>query len=237
MKEYFYEKDNKTYIIDNKEGIVTRDAKDNMEETLIVENDIEKLENMLKTIESRKIFTEYSIKEEGKKQKILSVLIIILSILMFGISYKYITPTTLPLYIFTGIAVSAFPYVSIHNNKKLKNDLKGYNASIEQFDKELEKQKNKLNELNKVAKDKVVDSTIIKKIPNSELIDSLIKKRDLITDYFEHTERYISAYNSNELKYLIKNKNYSDSDVELLKFLIEQDINKKEKGYQKKYTN
>lgn len=44
MKEYLYEKDNKAYIMDDEQGLLVVDAKNNIEEILFTQNNIEELE-------------------------------------------------------------------------------------------------------------------------------------------------------------------------------------------------
>lgn len=243
MKEYFYEKDNKAYIIDDKKGIIIEDAKDNTEEILIVENNIEKIENILKDTNEKKIVQSYFLKNISKKGKILTIILSVALIIILGLANIYLTGIQMLPMILLSVFMIGFYGIEMFNDRGIKGQIKSCDIYINELEKELEKEKERCKTLKNKSKDKIVDSTIIKKIPKGEIIDNLKRKKELINDYIINNKKYISAYNDNKFYNLFEEGiyQYNENDIEFIKFLIEEDLNTQEKTNEKskakKYTN
>lgn len=224
MKEYYYEKDNKAYIIDDNEGIIIEDAKDNTEETLIVENNIEQIEDLIKVAMDKKDVMEYHKNSTHKKTMILIILCLILMVVTLGWASTYMTLSELGPMLFVSGFVFILPVAIALSDMDLNKDIKYSNIYIEELKQELEKENEKFKSLKASAKNKIVESSEIKEIPKSEIIENLKRKKDLITNYFNHRKKYISSYKDNTLDDLFKLHNYSESDIKLVKSLIEEDL-------------
>lgn len=221
MKEYFYEKDNKAYIIDDEKGIIVEDAKDNTEETLIVQNNIEEIEGQIEEA------------NEEKEQNIRSQEICKTSCIIIRISSILGLPLIIYLTIFTGtifIPVMICALLLIINtvlsisNYSNKTDIKFSEIYIKKLQEELEKENKKLKTLKEKAKAKIVESTIIKRVPKSEMIQDLERKKELIMKYFDRRRKYVSSYKNDTLDNLLQSNNYSQGDIQFIKYLIEEDL-------------
>ena len=221
MKEYFYEKDNKAYIIDDEKGIIVEDTKDNTEETLIVQNNIEEIEGQIEEA------------NEEKEQNIRSQKICKTSCIIIRISSILGLPLIIYLKIFTGtnfIPVMICALLLIINtvlsisNYSNKTDIKFSEIYIKKLQEELEKENKKLKTLKEKAKAKIVESTIIKRVPKSEMIQDLERKKELIMKYFDRRRKYVSSYKNDTLDNLLQSNNYSQGDIQFIKYLIEEDL-------------
>ena len=221
MKEYFYEKDNKSYIIDDEKGIIVEDTKDNTEETLIVQNNIEEIEGQIEEA------------NEEKEQNIRSQKICKTSCIIIRISSILGLPLIIYLKIFTGtifIPVMICALLLIINtvlsisNYSNKTDIKFSEIYIKKLQEQLEKENKKLKTLKEKAKAKIVESTIIKRVPKSEMIQDLERKKELIMKYFDRRRKYVSSYKNDTLDNLLQSNNYSQGDIQFIKYLIEEDL-------------
>lgn len=240
MKEYFYEKDNKAIIIDDKKGIIIEDAKDNTEEILITENNIEQIEAVLNDANEKKLVQSYFLRTASKGGKIFTVLMSIALLGVIGIASTYLAFNEMLPMILLSVFTIGFCNIAMFNNKDIKHRVMCYDMYIKELEKELEKENTKYKTLKSKSKDKIVESTMIKEIPKNEMIDNLKRKKELISDYIKNNKKYVSAYNNNEIYAMLRKKDYSESDIEFIKFLIEEDLkntNTNEKGKTKKYTN
>ena len=237
MKEYFYEKDNKAYIIDDAEGIIVQDAKDNIEETLIVQNNIEEIELEIKESKENKKNMEILAKSEKKRNIIASIFS------AFGIFVTlHFAFEIMP--VFSSFVCAAYVLVLTVGFKEYKNhkkQIKLFETYSKELEIELENENEKLKVLKLDAKDKIVESTIIKEVPKSDIKENLNIKKELIIEYFNNRKKYLSAFKENNLNNLLQSNNYSQSDIEFIKCLIEEDlknenINSKKKEKQKNKT-
>ena len=232
MKEYLYEKDNKAYIIDDEQGLLVVDAKNNTEEILFTQNNIEELECEINDSKENKERIVESKKGDIPKAVILIVLCLFGLVIALGTGIE-----KLPIIIIIASSLFAvFPIIYINDIIKDKRYIKMYDTYIKELEIELEKENEKLNFLEKIAKNKTVDYTAIKEIPKSEIVENLNYKKLLIKDYIKNRKKYISLFNNGTLSALLQANNYDVCDIEFIKYLIEEELknentnsNKKEK--------
>ena len=220
MKEYFYEKDNKSYIIDDEKGLLVEDAKNNTEETLITQNNIEELEceiNFSKKDKER---------IEDLKKGDIPKAIFFTGLCLLGIIFAlYIGIEKTPfISILASSLFAGFPIIYIGDIIKDKRRIKMYDTYIKELETELEKENEKLNFLEKISKNKTVDYTAIKEIPKSEIVENLNYKKLLIKDYIKNRKKYISLFNNGTLSTLLQANNYDVCDIEFIKYLIEEEL-------------
>lgn len=230
MKEYFYEKDNKAYIIDNEKGLIVEDLKDNIEETLIAQNNIERIMNELEDTKINKSNMEIFTKKEMKKNLIASFVALFMILGTLVVSHNAIPP-------FCALVSSAYVLVISIAYKEYfehKRSINQYSAYIKELEKELEKESEKLKKMQETAKHKKVESTEIKPVPKGKVIENLNRKKYLIIDYFENRKKYIAFFEEGFLDLILKENDYKDNDIEFIKKLIEEDLNNKQTA-KKKY--
>lgn len=220
MKEYFYEKDNKSYIIDDEKGLLVEDAKNNTEEILITQNNIEELESEIEFSNDNKQ-TLIDLAEAAQPKNIAITIVCIISIIgSFLIGFE-----KRPMLVVLAISMfSLQPIISIVDRFDFKKKLKTYDTYIKELETELEKENEKLNFLEKISKNKTVDYTAIKEIPKSEIVENLNYKKLLIKDYIKNRKKYISLFNNGILSTLLQANNYDVCDIEFIKYLIEEEL-------------
>ena len=231
MKEYFYEKDNEVYILDDEKGLSVEDAKDNTEETLIVQNNIEELEGQIEKSNEEK---EQSIMSQ-KINKTNCIILRISSILGLPLII-YLTISTGTIFIpvmMSSLLLTVNIALSIANASD-KTDIKSSKIYIKELQEELEKENKKLKTLKKIAKNKIVDYTAIKEVPKSEIISNLEFKKDLIEDYIKNRKKYISSYKEGTLNFLLYSNIYNQKDIDFIKYLIEEDLKNENVNCKKK---
>lgn len=237
MKEYFYEKDNEVYILDDEKGLSVEDAKDNTEEMLITQNNIEELECEINfSNEDKKRI------EELKKRDIPSTIFMSVVLLLFVAILFDLTIDNMPILGFIGSGIiSLFPIINISDIIRFNKNIKMKDKYIKELELELENQNEKLKTLKKTAKNKIVDYTAIKEVPKSEIINDLAFKKDIIKDYIKNKKKYISSYKEGSLNFLLYSNIYNQKDIDFIKYLVEEDlknenINSKKKVKQKNKT-
>lgn len=230
MKEYFYEKDNKVYIMDDKQGLIVEDSKNNTEEILITQNNIEELECEINDSKENKERILESKKGDIPKAVILTVLCLFGLVIALGTGIE-----KLPIIIIIASSLfAAFPIIYINDIIKYKRYIEMYDTYIKELEIELEKENEKLNFLNKVAKNKTVDYTAIKEISKSEIIENLNYKKVLIKDYIKNRKKYISSFKDGSLNNLLKSNNYDVCDINFINYLIEEELKNENTNSNKK---
>ena len=230
MKEYFYEKDNKTYIIDDEQGLIVEDSKNNTEETLITQNNIEELEFNINDSKENKERLEESVKGNIPK----AIIITLLSLLGIAFTMYVLLDNSIILSILASGLIATFSSVYIDDIVKDKKRIKMYNIYIKELEKDLEKENEKLNFLKKNSKNKVVGYTAIKEIPKSEIIETLNDKKTVIQDYIKNRKKYISLFKEGSLNTLLKSKDYDVCDINFINYLIEEELTNKDTKSNKK---
>ena len=225
MKEYFYTKDNDAYIIDDKEGLLVRENKDNIEETLIVENNIEQIDNKLEDIKKDKIANKFS----SRMFVISSTAMTIICLLMV-----YLVATSGPLFgidllaSLPALGLVGFMGFQIYDRIENKKIMKGFEVFIKEMENDLEKEKKKLEQLELEGKSSTTDYTKIKEIPKTEIVANLTRKKEIIFDYMKKKKKYNSLYQNGTLDSFLQSKNYSESDIELVKTIMQEEIKQEE---------
>ena len=220
MKEYFYERDNKAYIIDDEKGLSVEDAKNNTEEILITQNNIEELEceiNFSKKDKER---------IEDLKKGDIPKTIFFTGLCLLGIIFALYTgiEKTPFISILASSLFAGFPIIYIGDIIKDKRRIKMYDTYVKELEIELEKENEKLNFLEKISKNKTVDYTAIKEIPKSEIVENLNYKKLLIKDYIKNRKKYISLFNNGTLSTLLQANNYDVCDINFINYLIEEEL-------------
>jgi len=238
MKEYFYEESDKVYIVDDKEGLIIENNKDNNIQIFKTENNIEFIEKTIKEEKNIKNYFEES-KKYMKMQRIaLSILVSILICFLGVLTIKATSILQLvSILLFSG-GVALVPFVGINEYNDLKKKILSKEKYINELTNELEEEKSLLNILKSDSKVKNTDNgiTIKEEIKPSNLLNDLKRKKKLIIDFYNNEKEYIEFYKKGKLKDLGVIYNYNNNDIDFIKCLInELDVeNNKSKQKQKK---
>lgn len=213
MYKSYFQKDGKTYALDKTGKFNIVKTTDNVEEILILKNNIEEIENILKETKKNQIIN----KDSFNTSNILTIGIDLISIVMTLI------PAALPLKIMGIIIFIISSAVMIKDTKEYLIKKKEYSSKTEILEKMLTLEKEKLNVLEKNAKEIEITKNIKEKnIDTSEKIKNLYKKLELIIFYSQNSFKmhylYIN-YGEECLRNNLEEK-YSKEDVDFIIFLL-----------------
>ena len=217
------------------------DYTDNFEEVLKQENLIETMENkkgdlndkLNKCLEKKKE-SKIDIKFSFALYILFNVMIYFVYVKMFGINpilintprfgvidYKIIYNTFL-----TSIATLIFGYTSIKGFLKYKKSIKiehAINSELEFLEKEIEIEKEKLEELND-KKNVVWPTTGIKisEVDDKELLENLKKQLELHYNIGYNSQKYFKYLENGILEEKLKDKNYTEEEIECISKYLEE---------------
>ena len=224
MNKEYEIKDDKLVIIDDKGVQTERNITNNFKEILLTENNIEEIENFNNYTNFNEIFNNIS-KQNLKNLVLITLPIsVIIAIILSCIQSIPIYATLLQIpTVVSAITFFVSDRLSMKEAKELFKEIKTKQESI--VDDELTTQKEKLNELNKNSIIQKSNNKIEKeKINKSELINNLKRKLELIKEYQLNKDEYLEYSKDHFISIKLKNKGYSESDVEFIQMLIKEDL-------------
>jgi len=196
MKDGYRYQDGKVFVTDysngNERKIEIRHYQDNIEEILITENVLEKLNSEYNKMID--IYNEDNINLQGLKSAIpMAFLCVLMGTVIFGGLISLLFTSWLPLFLIFAILLGVVYKFSIINIieeiKELKKTLNGYDFTIESMEKEIEKQMKKLKELE--------DNITREKIDNDNEDKNRIQSGEYIqldyVDRLKELREYLSA--------------------------------------------
>lgn len=196
MKDGYRYEDGKVFVTDysngNERKIEIRHYQDNIDEILITENVLEKLNSEYNKMID--IYNEDNINLQGLKSAIpMAFLCVLMGTIIFGGLISLLFTSWLPLFLIFAILLGVVYKFSIINIieeiKELKKTLNGYDFTIESMEKEIEKQMKKLKELE--------DNITREKIDNDNEDKNKIQRGEYIQlDYvgrLKELREYLSA--------------------------------------------
>jgi len=230
-KEYIQAGD--MYVVSTDKGLKKKERLNNTTEILETENNIEEMEDIKNDIENKEYFNFKTIVDSIIGRNLLKTFLIgvpILSLMSLGMIMSN-NPILLLLVIPTLIFGSFSPTliaakISTSKANKLNNVM--HEKANEHLEKELEIEKQKLNNLNKesvvLAKNDlgILDETV--KIDRTKLIEDLKLKLELIGTYELNKKKYIKYYENNILYEKLSNEGYSKTSISLIEELIKNDM-------------
>lgn len=225
MNKEMIESENFVTVCTNK-GLQKRERTNNIMEILKTENNIEEIENLECSFYKKNIqdyiITKY-LKNITKVGLSITMIIALIGLGVNPLLSVYMLFAGL-LLIFSGQMVGIF--VGVKKADKIKNKVTGKEINL--MDKTINAEREKLNKLKETATiNKTYDIGIIgkvQKIERTELIDDLKRKFQLITEYQLNSEKYIEYSKDYFISPKLIDMGYSESDVNFIQMLIEQDI-------------
>lgn len=224
------------FIISTDKGLKKRKRFNNTTEILETENNIEEMEIIQDKIKNKLFFDYKSILNFFTKKNILKISAIALVIgllLLCGMimsNNSILLALSIPTIILTGISPAIINEIlAITKSEKLNNLI--HDKADKIIDKELEKEKQKLEQLNKdgieLAKNDlgILGETI--EINRTELIENLKSKLQLIKCYELNKEKYTKYYIKNKLYEKLINEGYSKNSILIIEELIKNDFQEK----------
>ena len=221
------------YVVNTDNGLKKKERLNNTTEILETENNIEEMKNIKKDIENKEffnfktIFDSFISKDFAKTGLIIAPICILISIGMVMSNSLILSLLLAPTAISCGFSILIIAS-KISTSKANKFDNIMHEKANDYLEKELEKEKQKLNELNKesVVLPKydlgILDETV--KIDRTKLIEDLKLKLELIGTYELNKKKYIKYYENNSLYEKLSNEGYSKNEILLIEELIKNDM-------------
>lgn len=221
MNQYYYERNNKAHILDEKEHERIEGSKDNLEEILIIENNIEDIENQIKNLKQ----TNEGLNNELKLVKIFNRFMIIVACLLPIYPILISDAIAFVIFLATGCATIFTVYKFSKDYKNLKEQYKSF---LEVLEVDLDSEIKKLELLKSKSKDKTVEFTAPKKIQKGPMKKELEHKYRLLGKYIENKKTHLEYYQNNCISELTNLYGYSQSDINFLELVMEADIKNEE---------
>ena len=237
-KEYIYI-DGTLIVEDEKFKKRIVDYTDSFEEVLKQENLIEKMEN-----EKEKLETEMKKRRKNKKSCFFGIIcnfvFYVLTVaatlgMFYGVTGEIIINTSkfglvnfshVCSIFFSSVALLAFGSMGIGEFLKYKKDVKKENAinsELEFLEKEIEIEKEKLEELND-KKNVVWPTTGIKiaEVDDKELLENLKKQLELHYNIGYNSQKYFKYLENGILEEKLRDKNYTEEEIECISKYLEE---------------
>ena len=242
--EYIYTKD--YIIVETDNGLEKRKNTSNISKILEVENNIEEIQKLKSRNNNDEILNYKNILDYNTKQffkKFFGItlpLILFIAIITSIVSNINIALLILPMLLCgDGILVLLCTPFNIHKSHKDINNISKCTDKLlsEQLQKQKEKLKKLSNESKEVSQNNLDISNETKKINRTELIDNLKRKLELIKDYQLNKKKYIEYSKDHFISIKLKDKGYSESDINFIQTLIKEDLKLEKENKKQKTLN
>lgn len=237
--EYVYTKD--YIIVGTDNGLEKRKNTSNILDILEVENNIEEIVELKVDVsdehakERSNLIEKIYVKNHLLSSGSITVIITILMSIIYNIPTAMVLLPTV--FLSASVVYCLCSPLLIKKASKLQNSIKAKQQEI--LENELENETQKLKQLNKESK-VVIEKDLTKmnnifEIERTELIDDLKRKLELIKDYQLNKEEYIEYSKDHFISIKLRNKGYSENDINFIQTLIKEDL-KLEKDNKKQKT-
>lgn len=227
------------FIVSTDKGLKKVERVDNMTKILETENNIEEIENLKNEVKENKEFIllkkvyPYLKDKVVKKFYYVLISVAISTLILTSIISNIYTAILAFVALLVPATIGEYLMFTIneHKAKKFYKDI--YKSSDELLSNELENQNEKMKNLRKeskvLAKNDlgILGDTIT--INRTKLIDDLKRKLELIEDYQLMKKDLIEYSKDHFASIKLRNMGYSESDVNFIYTLMEQDIKQEEK--------
>lgn len=212
-------------VCDDKVGFKTYENQSNIDEVLITENSIEKLNELITKAKFDKIEKQHKLNIKFNKKEILSSAI--MSTLIFAIlscTILYFTPLVSIIITILGTAYFNFLlyHVDFDTKKSLKNEINAHTLEIEQLEKLLKDEEKRLEKLkNKKTEFCMTDKNLTFKERNTERLQKI--------DELKRLYKYCGYFAKKLIKYqqkgILKDKlddSFSTNELAIIENLVKE---------------